>query len=736
MDDFLIGTGQVQLKNLRFENSSRDRIERPREQLTQVFENRCDPFAYENHIPVALFPEELEIVLRESRVSMQDLVGSQVAFPKLYPSNSVRCVHGWQRFEAAIHVKGPEWWWAVRVYCVPRGSDVSRLLYKEVDQYYFQTPPTDAQVFLKVRKYTEEGKLGWAADWRTRLSRCKQTALKVIEGKKELLKKLDQLRPFPGLWVGFQLGNIEKYIALHILDEILYHLQKIYDFWDRITLRDPWVQSATDAATVRALELRATHCEADREVVRQLMRSGALFTGVSEPATRQRIQQEILQTPRIIPSIRTFQENMKWLTVSVQILKDLIIDNVGKRPVREAMQDCWTPPPRCLVEVGRNDCVQIPASPTFELAYLQVLVATLRGFPYLSGFAPRCEKGQRRTKMAGLDDAYVAEFLRGAHKQGFWSAKMQAGLHHTRETTSSQDSETSGVDPSFVDTSLERRCGRPFTHTFVFLESRFFLDNLLTLDESQMDYPSSLFIQRDFLSSFLGEDYNMVQAMMSLVRQRHYDPHATRHDIELPTRHLSSQDTVVPDRIASSVSAPTDENISPAETPVATACGWGSSQTVWDDVPYRGDHLSDTEMTLVAESPRSSTHHKKDNEAVQFPYARLTSWAANRSQESRSIFSPRSLAAALGPPFRDAETPGPLRPAHPPRTPPMSALSTSAHTSFSTRSCILPESMRPRYQNAPKRAARIWRQRPSFYSTLSYTSEDSPRSVFSPSDLR
>ncbi|KAI7785351.1 hypothetical protein LA080_007184 [Diaporthe eres] len=428
MDDFLIGTGQVQLKNLLFENSSRERVKRPRDQLQKVFEHRCDPFAYENQIPVALFPEELEEVLKESRLSMQGLVSSRDALPKLYARN-------------------------------------------EVDQYYYQTPPTDGQVFL----------------------------------------------------------------------------QHVHDAWTWMTLGEPWVQEAADEDTVRELELRAPH--------------------FSEPMTRQRIQEAILQMPQLlIPSIRTFQENMKWLTVGVQILKDTVIDKAGKKQVRKAMRDCWKPPQRCLVEAGRGDFVEIPAPPAFELAYRQVLIAALREFPRLSRvFEPRREKGRRRS------------------------------------------------------------AGR----------------------------------------------------------------------------------------------------ISPAEAPGASA---STCQTTQDDVTYTGDHLSDTEMTLVSESPKSLMHPREDCQAVShFPYARLTSWAANREQESRSIFSPRSLAAALAP-LRDTETPGLLQSPHPPRAPRMSALSTSTQTAFSTQSSNLPGFV-------SKRAAGIWRQRPSFYSTLSYTSNDSPRSVLSPGDL-
>ncbi|KAJ0123526.1 hypothetical protein J7T55_011991 [Diaporthe amygdali] len=644
---FFIGTAQVQVKNLFFDSSSREKIERACEQLAAVFEDGCNPFADDNRIPVALFPEELAIVLRESMVSMQDLVSPQNPNLKLYPSNGIRCVHGRQRFETAIRVKGPEYWWGIRIYCIPRGSEIWRLLYNEVDQYYYQTQPTDGEVFLKVRQYMEAGEPQWAARSRKKLSPCKQTALKAIEAKGELLEKLDQLRRFPGLWDDFNLGNIEKYLALHIMDEILHHLQHIYDFWARVTLYEPQIQEATSRWTVKTLELRAPGCKTDREAVRQFMGAGLLFERVSQPAKRQKIQQEIFSMPRlIIPSFRTFRENMNWLTVGVQILKDEIIDKAGKRTVQQAMRDCWKPPERCLVEVGRDDYIEIPVPPVFELAYRQVLVAALRGFPNLSSvFAPRREKGQKR-RTAGIDDAHLAAFLRGAQKQGFQSAKIRTGLLRTRGANPKQDSvESRGEDPGHVGARLERRCGRPFANTYAFLESRLFITNLLTLDESPMDYPSSLFVQRDFLRSF-----------------------------------------------------------------------------------------------FASESPWSPTAPHHPSQAVPQPLdVRVSTWTTNRSMESRSIFTPRSLAAALGPPpLPDAEAPEPLHWAHPPHSPHISALSTSTETSFSSRSIILPELMRTTPRPVPttsNRAARIWRQRPSIQSSSSTTSEGNSRSIFGPDDL-
>lgn len=131
--EFLVGTCQVQLKNLCF--FGRASIDHAVNQLAEVFRLSCASHSKQNLIPVVLYPDELEKVLEESGLSMQHFVQIQPDLHKLTPSAHLRCVHGRQRYEAALLVGGPDMWWGIRLYCIPRGSDISRLLRKETDQF-------------------------------------------------------------------------------------------------------------------------------------------------------------------------------------------------------------------------------------------------------------------------------------------------------------------------------------------------------------------------------------------------------------------------------------------------------------------------------------------------------------------------------------------------------------------------------------------------------------------------
>lgn len=148
----------------------------------------------------------------------------------------------------------------------------------QIEQYYHQTPSSDGEVFTQLRRYKEAGLPEFAEEWRTRLSGPKKACLRVIQKRDGLLQKLDQLRVFPGLWKDFQLGNFQKYVALHCEEEMMHYLQHVYQTWATITVNEPSLQHAVDAETVRYLELRTPVIDrTDAAKIQELIMSGSLF---------------------------------------------------------------------------------------------------------------------------------------------------------------------------------------------------------------------------------------------------------------------------------------------------------------------------------------------------------------------------------------------------------------------------------------------------------------------------
>lgn len=56
-----------------------------------------------------------------------------------------------------------------------------------------------------------------------------------------------------------------------------------------------------------------------------------------------------------------------------------------------------------------------------------------------------------------------------------------------------------------AEACLKRRSGRPFSHSFAFFRTRLFLPDLLEAGEQQVDdYPTTMFVQNDFMDAFFG----------------------------------------------------------------------------------------------------------------------------------------------------------------------------------------------------------------------------------------
>lgn len=82
-----------------------------------------------------------------------------------------------------------------------------------------ETKFSDGEIFRNVRKYIGNKSSVKLKMWTARLSPCKLIALNQLLRHSQLVQALDALLPFPGLWDGLQLGNIQRLLALHC-DEV------------------------------------------------------------------------------------------------------------------------------------------------------------------------------------------------------------------------------------------------------------------------------------------------------------------------------------------------------------------------------------------------------------------------------------------------------------------------------------------------------------------------------------
>ena len=503
-ESYELGYAQIQLRNLTFP-FARDKELAAVDCLAAIFKERCDPDAMENQIPVFVSPSELVHILTQTPgIELETLAHGQPPFPRLKPTGDVRCLHGRQRYEAAMRNFGPEKWWSVRIFRIPEGSDPEILLLRHIDQSSHQMKLSDGDVFRHVfacRRMRQRENENY---WHLHLSKDKKGALKRILEDEVMSELLYELTDYPGLRNGWQLGNIDKHFADRCPEEIYNYLRHIKETWRKITLNNSDVRLATDNETVKELTLLCPSASyADNDKVRLLMRSGKLFGSISDSHLRGQIEQQLLGIGVVIPSIETFHGNMKYLRVGMRILRDHLLDGrpLGKHEtVAQAMQEIWQPR-ETLIEHAEHQFYPITCSPSFSLAFQALFISALRNFPHLSAERPIVQHGIQPIH-AGTDESTLKRFLLHAQAQGFNSSTIESKLRSISTTTLLPVPSQSFPCKS-QESVVKRRCGRPLTCSYRYIANNLFLPRMLRENEICL-YPSTMFVQCDFMRSFFA----------------------------------------------------------------------------------------------------------------------------------------------------------------------------------------------------------------------------------------
>ncbi|ELR04813.1 hypothetical protein GMDG_07039 [Pseudogymnoascus destructans 20631-21] len=91
-----------------------------------------------------------------------------------------------------------------------------RVLRLEKEHFDHQTSYSDGEIYLKIVEAITFGLDKNVQLWKARLSSGKVTSLESLLRHEEISGAFNELRDFPGLWKGLELGNIEKLLALRM----------------------------------------------------------------------------------------------------------------------------------------------------------------------------------------------------------------------------------------------------------------------------------------------------------------------------------------------------------------------------------------------------------------------------------------------------------------------------------------------------------------------------------------
>ncbi|KAL9078312.1 MAG: hypothetical protein Q9157_002775 [Trypethelium eluteriae] len=326
--------------------------------------------------------------------------------------------------------------------------------------------------------------------------------------------------------------------------ELLTNLHHIGDTWSLI-LQDTGLSAAVvDDATVENLELRVPAVsQADLDDIRGSFQSQQVFPQVTDDTKRHILLNNVESIFCLIPSLKTFFENLKYLEPCCQILKRLL-PMERPRTLRRELWAHYYRPESALVEYAEYDLKTHSRSTIEEerwMAYQQLWLFCLRHFPDMSTVLPRKEAKKARPcpratndvcwqhfgdltvrlgfrtpealRLQGQDPCTLlaARFLESA-KAG--PEKLQAtdiqtvatvvrrlGTHRGSVTPPrfTTDESESGLLP------IDRRQGRPFEDDYLNDRSSLFLPFLYhNLPSSRGSDITSLFVKRDFIVHFVG----------------------------------------------------------------------------------------------------------------------------------------------------------------------------------------------------------------------------------------
>ncbi|KAL7917353.1 hypothetical protein ACQKWADRAFT_325913 [Trichoderma austrokoningii] len=336
------------------------------------------------------------------------------------------------------------------IHCLVNGSalEAAQHLHKSghlaecTVQICYLPPPqskkfSDGEIFQNVRHFVKQERYRIAQQWVNILSGPKRRHLTFLFNRPAIMGALDRLLCLPGLWAGLQLGNWAKHLAAHVDELIINYLSHISDSYEKIFRGHENLKHFLDESTVRQIQNRAPLWSSDdRHYIEEAFRQKIIFTDIKSQDALAKLKQNLLSFETIIPSILTFHQNMKYVTIGIKILEKYIV----VQPAAAKKGDITRARPS-LIDNLKNDWVGGTTAGYFQVDHenfmpstqanadtsiVQLIVAALRYFPLLSIEAPLQDVDYEWKAPEPSD--YGALIRRTALQLGFDNSKIRKDI--------------------------------------------------------------------------------------------------------------------------------------------------------------------------------------------------------------------------------------------------------------------------------------------------------------------
>ncbi len=608
---------------------------------------------------------ETYTILHEAGISFSEIErqNNNGKYP-LIENAIVRYTHGQHLIAAAVAINSTARR-AVRLY----QTTIGRLPWKpavqrRTEKYQPEEPHTDGHIYLKLRMFQYEG---WDYnEWYQRLTRPKRIGMEAIDERVTISFELNKLTEMPAVLDALYLNGIQKSFVLRLDEELLAGIRNLHSEWLRLARGNQNILTQMDKKTVNALAGRAPLvCHEDRLAIDAMFSSGQVFPRVNNPEEREALRLRVQQSSGLIPSLLSLQCDLRFLGIAAKIMWQYLIPKSlrlkakqSKLSLRATLRGCWTSTVP-YIEIREGEFVSATGPPNFDLVYIQLFLAAIRQFPYLSCFQPKMERGE--TTQFTHDPHHVALFVQRAKFLGIRTSTIDENIKaFTPDENYAPHSQFRNLlDESEVLSRLENRWGRPSASIYWRIRQEGFLPTIAAhTAESRL---SAIFVLRSTLACCFYVppfDIDFAQGIHSLTprpkRARYRQLETIREedeldmaassrlgkriklDVSMPvaqsrTTAKSSSDISMPD------ASPLARSSSDISMPDASPLARSSSDISMPDASPLWDAKSSSDISMPDASPLSPDHQNTVAITHQLSFGRDTLLAQPNWRRDRGI---------------------------------------------------------------------------------------------------
>ncbi|OWT42517.1 hypothetical protein VFPPC_18348 [Pochonia chlamydosporia 170] len=427
-----LGTAQIELDVLAFPNSDGPDVNNI-ERLRKLFRLQRDfkPGELQNRIPAVIDQSRLHDALTDSALSPEALLSIDQNYPKLDfpPGFQLECLRGEDRVEAVKGLfRSSSQRWVVDLFA----ADISIEAKRDIEEEYgSERKLDDGEIYYKIRKY--QGIFGqedpyFEQRWWARIAtlpdaKTKKSCLDQLIAHRKFSRAFDAFHHIPALYSGLRLSVVGKMISTRCHEELLAYLRHIKAFWYYIFDGNEMAMERLDRESVQALEHKAPGaCQKEARQLYGRIRSGDILGPFSD-VEREQIWLRLCSTTTesLIPSLRGFFENLKYIKLAADCMKRLVRLE-GKDTIRHALENAYLDGDQssedCLVQVSGPAMKLVRASgiDNFDVVYRQLWLFAIREHADMPAEVKRKKSG---AGTAHADETVLFQFASLAHKLGF-----------------------------------------------------------------------------------------------------------------------------------------------------------------------------------------------------------------------------------------------------------------------------------------------------------------------------